>query len=183
MASHDHGSLIGVEEKVLVVCAGDRAGADAVAAMVQEVLGSQGADVTVQSAADCEGLHGYDMVVIGTELWKDRIEPDALGFARAHGDLLTSTPTACFAVRLGPKDNGEENRRLTAERLKPLTDLLKPVDVAVFGGAVNPARLPALSRLVHQRFRRDARDHRDWDAIRFWAGGLLAKARGEPDDL
>ena len=179
MACHDHGSDAVVTEKALVLYAGDRLGADAVAAVVAQVLASQGADVTVRSAADCEGAQGYGLVVIGIELWKGDIVPEMLAFVRGHEDALASTRTACFAVSVELKDRSQDNLQRAVGRLLPLTDLVKPVDVAIFGGALDLAKLPALSRLIHWPSGRRSRDHRDWDAIRFWAGGLLGKARGE----
>lgn len=172
-----------MSEKVLVVYAAGCVGADGVAAVVAEVLASRGADVTLESAADCEGTDGYDLVVIGTDLWKGEIVPEALAFVRAHGDALASTRTACFAVSLALADNTDENRGRIAESLRAVTDLVKPTDTGLFAGALDPARAPLLHRLIRRLFGRDVRDHRDWDAIRFWAGGLVATACGDGDAL
>lgn len=168
-----------MNEKVLVIYACGGVGSDAVATVVAEVLASQRADVTLLSATDCEGVDGCDLVVIGMDLWKGEVPAEALAFVRAHEGAFASAPTACFAVSLSLEKNTEENRRLAAECLRSVTELVKPMEVGLFAGALDPARLPALPRVAHRLLGRRSRDVRDWDAVRFWAGGLLSQVRGE----
>lgn len=98
---------------------------------------------------------------------------DACKFIRRHRDALARVPLAVFALgprTLEPEDVAGSRKQLDGalRRLK-----VEPQLVAIFGGAVDPAKL----RFPLNRIPRT--DVRDWQAIDAWSDevGALISAR------
>ena len=58
--------------------------------------------------------------------------------------------------------------------LKPVIDRIKPRDIAVFHGLVDPARLKTLDKWMINRVKSPIGDFRNWEAIGAWAEGIAA---------
>jgi menaquinone-dependent protoporphyrinogen oxidase len=142
--------------------------ADALAARLREL----GHTVEVRPAEHVEDVERYGAVVLGGALYTGRLHRDARQFLKRHRTLLAERPLAVFA--LGPATLSEEDvagsRRQLDRALARVPDL-HPAAVAIFGGVVDPAKLPfPFSNM-------NASDARDWDAIEAWAtevAGLLS---------
>jgi menaquinone-dependent protoporphyrinogen oxidase len=154
--------------RILVAYATKHGSTAEVADTIGLELRASGVDVDVREARAVGDLDGYDAVVLGAPLYMGRWHGDARAFLRRLRRDLRDRPLGVFA--LGPlKEDGTDvpgaQRQLdTALAKAPV----RPVDVVLFGGAVDPDRL----RFPLNRMPRA--DVRDWIRIRAWARGLPA---------
>lgn len=155
---------------ILVAYASRNGSTREVAETVARVLDAHGAQTTMLSVLEAKDLTGYDGVVLGGSIYSTSLQRDAMLFLRKHRDELAELPLAVFA--LGPiRDEPEEWLRSRKQLDASLDDVpgLAPVSVAVFGGVIDPGRLP------HPMNRMPPSDNRDWDAIKDWAREAAAK--------
>jgi menaquinone-dependent protoporphyrinogen oxidase len=159
---------------VLVAYATKHGSTREVAEAIAERLAVSGAAAYARPAAEITSLDGYEGVVLGSSIYAGRLHGDARRFLHRFGSSLAARPVAVFAM--GPRTLAEaevagSRRQLDAALAKEPT--LRPVAVAIFGGAFDPAQ-------HHFPFSRmPASDVRDWTAIRAWAdqiAPLLAAA-------
>jgi menaquinone-dependent protoporphyrinogen oxidase len=135
-----------------------------VAGAIAATLAERGTAVEVSPAAEVDDVSKYDGVVLGGALYMGRWHRDALGFLRRHRDELAALPVAVFAI--GPRTletKDVEGARMQLDHALAKLPEFKPVDIAIFGGVIEPEKLRfPLNRL-------SASDARDWDAIHDWS--------------
>lgn len=149
-----------------------------VAEAVAATLSERGLEADVRPAREVAALDAYAAIVLGAPLYMFHWHKDALGFLARHRGALASRPLAIFA--LGPLHDDERERRGALEQLeKELAKhpWLRPVEVRVFVGKYDPAKLGFLHKLLaalpaSPLHNLPASDERDWPGIRGWAGGL-----------
>jgi menaquinone-dependent protoporphyrinogen oxidase len=153
--------------KILIAFATKHASTREVADAVGAAIEPSGHDVDVRPARAVTDAGAYDAVVLGAPLYMSRWHKDARTFVRRHRKALERLPVAIFA--LGPIDDEPAHWRGAEEQLrKALASLpdIHPVDVKLFGGAIEPHEL----RFPFSHM--EAADVRDWVAIRAWGAGL-----------
>jgi menaquinone-dependent protoporphyrinogen oxidase len=164
-----------MEGKVLVAYATHYGSTREVAEAVAARLGERGFEVEVRPAKEADPRDGYAAVVVGIALYFFRIHRDARKFLSRHRKTLSGMPVAVFAM--GPVEDKPEQFTDASARLdKALAqnDWLSPLDVAVFGGKLDPQvlrfphNMPAMKQMA-------ASDLRDWPAIEAWADQLATK--------
>jgi len=147
-----------------------------VAEAIARRLRMGGLEVEVRRAAEVDDLTPYEGVVLGGALYFGRWHEDAARFMAKHRRELATKPPAVFA--LGPKTadaQGLAESRTQLDKALAKVPEVEPRSVAVFGGVVDPAKLPfPLSRLP-------ASDARDWGEIDKWAEELATSF--EPPEL
>jgi menaquinone-dependent protoporphyrinogen oxidase len=138
-----------------------------VAQAVCESLHGHGVRAHLRPAGEVRDLDGYDAVVLGGALYVGRLHRAARRFLGRHEVALADRPLAVFALGPIPK-HGEEDwlearRHLDRELAR---HAVEPALVEVFGGRIDPERLPFPLSLLPPE------DARDWDAIGAWAESL-----------
>ncbi len=151
-----------------------------VARTIAETLADGGATVDNLPVGEIGALDDYRAVVIGSPIHSGAWLPDALDFVERHKTALGQMPVALFVLGLlGDGTEGTRQSKLLA--VEPARVLLGPVDIAVFGGRMDYARLSAIQRLQVQGKGLPEGDFRDWEAIRAWAADLVdVLARADP---
>lgn len=154
---------------VLVAYATKYGSTQEVAEVIATTLCEHGLVVEVRPAHEVRTLQGYDSVVLGAALYIGRWHADARRFLKRHHTVLSSLPVAIFA--LGPLDASEKQwldaRTQLNETLAKET-WLTPVNIEMFGGVIDPAKL-------HFPFNHmPAGDARNWTVIRSFAERVAA---------
>ena len=189
---------------VLLAYATNSGSTEEVARAVAEELGKNGNQVDVRQLDDVGSLEAYQLVVIGAPLiigWHrsalNFVKKHRAILARVRvayfftGMSLTDTsesklgPIPIYVdpeLAKPPKKPGhlslKENYARVSNYLAPLlraAPQIKPASVAFFGGKLELFRLNFLQMLfVMVIIQAQPGDHRNWAAIREWAGGLRA---------
>ena len=159
--------------KILVAYATKAGSTSEVAAEIGRVIESQGnCKVDVHPVGELNGVSGYAAVIIGSGIRAGQWLSPATKFVEQHREALSRVPVAYFLVCLTLREDTEENRRTVAAYLDPVREMLQPVDVGLFAGMMDYAKLPFIFRLMMKAMKSPEGDFRDWEAIRAWAAGL-----------
>ena len=161
-----------MSEKILVAYASRCGSTGEVGEAIGEVLCNGGATTDVRLAKDVTDVSPYRAVVVGSAIRMGRWLPEAVKFVETHRGALSQVPVAYFAVCMTLKDDTEENRREVAAYLDPVREIVQPVDVGLFAGAMNYSKLSIPFRLIIKAMKVPEGDFRDWDGIRAWATNL-----------
>lgn len=153
--------------RVLVAHASKYGSVEEVARYIGAVLRDEGASCNVVAAREAHDLERYDLVVLGTGIYMTRLHREARRFLRRHRAELADLPFAVFGMGPLSDDPAEKEKvRPQLERGLGRYSELDPVATEIFGGVIDPARMP----FPYNRM--PAGDHRDWDEIRHFAVSL-----------
>lgn len=169
-----------MNSRVLIAYATRAGSTETVAQAVAEALRSEGLEVDVKPVRAVTSLAGYTGVIVGSAIRAGKPMAEVIAFVEKHEQKLSRVPVAYFVVCLTMKDDTDENRCTVAaylDALRARTPDVKPVDVGLFAGVMNSARLPFLLRLLIRAMKAPDRDFRDWEAIRTWAAGVAPAFR------
>jgi menaquinone-dependent protoporphyrinogen oxidase len=147
-----------------------------VAEAVASTLRECGLAVDIQPMRQVRTLAEYNAVVLGAALYMFRWHKDARRFLSRHRQALAERPVAVFA--LGPTHDPHDEQEWQDSRAQLDKELAKfpwftPVDLKMFGGEYDPAKLRFPINLLAGA--EPASDLRDWAAIRAWASSLTTK--------
>lgn len=161
-----------MDQKTLVAYATRTGTTREVAEVVGEVLEDNGVAVDVRNVKDVSDLTSYRAVVLGSAIRAGNLMPEAVEFVKKNQEALGQTPVAYFVVCATMQKDTEENRRQVGAYLDPLRELIEPVQVGLFAGAIDRSKLSFPMRLMLKVMNAEEGDWRDWDAIRAWAVDL-----------
>ena len=174
-----------MSDDVLVAFAKSEEPTHAIAEAVADELRAAGISVTVEPLDAVGGIRHYRAIVIGSAI-HDRTWMPGLGeFILAHPRELETIPTWIYAS--GPTERVVRNElEEPPQVLIELIERIRPRDVALFAGTLQPHHLAAGLRVLSRITRTTLDDHRDWQAVRRWAGSIrdailaAGAAPGEP---
>ena len=159
--------------KILVAYATKAGSTAEVAAEIGRVVESKsGCKVDVHPVGKLKEVDGYDAVIIGSGIRAGKWLPEATKFVEKHRDALSQIPLAFFTVCLTLSEDTEENRRTVAAYLDPVREIVQPVEVGLFAGAMDYSKLPFILWLLMKAMKTPQGDFRDWEAIRAWADSI-----------
>jgi menaquinone-dependent protoporphyrinogen oxidase len=154
--------------RALVTYASKHGSTREVAESIARTLGEHDVETDLREAAEADSLAGYGAVVLGGSIYTARWHADAKKFVKRHAGTLRGMPVAIFALGyIEPEQRVSCEMQLRRE-LEQLPGI-EPVQVAVFGGRIEPAEL----RFPFKRM--PAKDARDWGEIRRFAETFCAK--------
>lgn len=186
--------------KILVTYATMAGSTAEIAAAVAEELVSRGLTADVIPIGEIKTLDGYSGVVVGAPMIMG-FHRSALRFLKQHKKALEQLPLAVFVSAMSltrtadlvsgdgqvfvdeklPKDPANPAKLSFKEKyarpenyLRPVRRAAAPVSIGVFGGRLIYGKLPLWAVLfVLLVIQATPGDHRNWDAIRAWAAGLV----------
>ena len=161
-----------MSDKILVAYASKCGSTGEVAEAIGQVLCDDNTAADVRSVADVTDVNGYQAVVVGSAIRMGQWLPEATAFVEAHRDVLSQVPLACFVVCMTLQEDTEANHREVTAYSDPIRELVQPVDVGQFAGAMDYGKLPLVFRLVMKGMKVPEGDFRDWNKIRDWAADV-----------
>jgi len=157
--------------KLLVAYASKYGSTAEIAQVIGDELHKHHYEVEVKSVQDVDSLAGYETFVIGSALYAGGWMKSAARFLRSNQDRLASGPVWLFSS--GPTGQGDPNEILDGwifpEDLETVQEKIKPRDVILFHGKIDPDRLSSTERMIIKSVNATVGDFRDWLVVRGWA--------------
>lgn len=147
-------------------------------AIADELTGA-GLAVEVLPVDQVEDPSRYDAIVLGSAMYVGQWRPEAVRFVETYADELAHHPVWIFSS--GPTGEGDPVELLQGVRLpakvEPLVARIKPRDIVVFHGELDPEKLGLAEKLMIRGVKAPTGDFRDWDSIRAWASTIAESLR------
>jgi menaquinone-dependent protoporphyrinogen oxidase len=160
--------------KILVLYASRYGSTAEVAQAIAEELCSCGHAAEVRDVEAGADLTAYDAVIVGSAIRMGRWLPAATAFVQKHQATLRSMPTAFFTVHMLATDDGSASREARAAYTATERGLVQPAAEAFFAGKIDPKQLNLVEKLMFKATGAQGGDLRNWEAIRGWAGEVVA---------
>jgi menaquinone-dependent protoporphyrinogen oxidase len=170
-----------IQKRALIAYASRCGSTGEVADTIGQVLFETGASTDVRLVEKVNDLGPYRTVIVGGAVRKGRWLPEAVDFIKRHRDALRQVPTAYFVVCLTMKDDTPENRSKALSYLDPVreeTPQIQPVDIGLFAGAVDFAKLSFVEKSILKAKGVAEGDFRSWPVIRTWAADICPTLLG-----
>jgi len=156
----------------VMVAYGSKYGATTgIAERIGAVLEGSGLNVTVMPADHVNTLTPFQAVVLGSAVYAGHWLKEPAHVLTTHKDELAVRPVWLFSS--GPIGQGDPVTLLGGwrfpETLQSTVDYIHPRDMALFHGAIDPAKLHLGDRLIVKAMNVQTGDCRDWGVIRAWA--------------
>lgn len=160
--------------RVLIAYATRAGSTGDVAQVIGEVLGRRGFHVDVRTIKSRPCVTDYQAVLVGSAVRTGAWLPEAVDFVAEHQLALKQLPVALFTVHMhnrGGDPQSVANRRNYLSTVRPL---VHPIAEVFFSGAIKPATLSLLDRLMVRAVKAPTGDFRELDKVREWAETVLA---------
>lgn len=152
---------------VLVMVASKHGATWGVGEAIAEVLRDRGLQVDLRRPDEVTELSGYEAAVVGSAIYMAQWLPEAREFVETHADALGGMPVWLFSS--GLSDSASQDSNTGGGRGLRAT-LPNAREHRHFSGALDVAKLSVLERAAIAAARGKYGDHRDFSAVREWAG-------------
>ena len=163
-----------MKDQVLVTYATKRGATAEIAEKIGEVLRQAGLPTDVLPTDRVHDVTAYKAVVLGSAVYIGRWRKQAAAFLEANEQALAERPVWLFSS--GPTGEGDQQAfgdgRHLPDGLQRIADRIRPRDIAVFPGRVDPKDLNFLERWMLKNVQAPVGDFRDWGAITSWAKAI-----------
>lgn len=156
---------------VLVAYASRRGATRGIAERIAARMRQDGLDVHLDPLLGREQVGRFQAVVVGSPLYSGQWEPEAVDFCRRNAAALADHPVWTFSVGW-PSDRSPTAAPADAKNLAEVHRLVAVREHRFFFGALDPAELSPLQRLVFRMRGHSAGDLRDWAAIDAWTDDI-----------
>ena len=147
--------------------------------VLQQANASEVDILSVEAVAD---ITRYDAVILGSAVYAGQWQSKAADFLKKHEAELAQRDVWLFSS--GPIGDDDPNGLLKGwkfpEALQSTAERIKPHDIALFRGKIDPTQLSLVERLVVKGVNAPTGDFRDWDLIRGWALNIAQTLQAEP---
>lgn len=152
-----------------------------IADAVARVLRERGRAVDVRPASEVARLEGYRAVVLGSALYSGSWLEDAREFLESFQEELRGMPVWLFSS--GPTTPGDPVEELGGwtfpDDIRDLIAAVRPLDVALFAGKIDPDRLNLQDWLINRSMRGMSGDFRNWSRVEAWATHIADRLEDE----
>lgn len=162
-------------QNILVTYASKYGATKEIAQKIGEVFRQAGLQVDVFPVDGTLDITPYKAIVLGSAVYVGKWQKEAVEFLQANEKILASRPVWIFSS--GPTGEGDPVELVEGQRLppalQPVVDRIRPRDIAVFHGYINPDKLNFIEKWsIKSLVKKPFGDFRDWDAISSWATSI-----------
>lgn len=170
-----------MQPKVLVAYATKYGATAEIAQRIGQVLREPGLQAEVLPADRVHDLSPYQAVVLGSAVYAGMWRKEAVEFLTVHEAALAQRPVWLFSS--GPTGEGDPVQLMKGwsfpEAQRAIADRIRPRDVVLFHGLIDPKRLSLPEKLIAKGVKAPLGDFRDWEAITAWAAAVARALRPE----
>jgi menaquinone-dependent protoporphyrinogen oxidase len=156
--------------KVLVAYASKHGATMEIAEAIADEILRHGTEADCLPADEVQDIQQYDAVVLGSAVYMKRWRRPAERLLRRHRSELAERPLWIFSSGPGGKD--PDPSWSEPGRVVELAESLGVRDHVVFGGRLPVEPKGFVQKAMVRDTPEEARDIRDFDAIRKWAAGI-----------
>jgi menaquinone-dependent protoporphyrinogen oxidase len=173
-----------MDNKILVAYATKYGSTAEIAQKIGEVLINSGLETDVLPVDRVRDLDLYQAVVIGSAVYIGQWRKEAVKFLKSNEKKLINKDVWLFSS--GPAGEGDPVELMNGWRfpagLQPVADRLRPRDIAIFHGSVNPNKLNSIEKWMLNNVKSPVGDFRDWEAIIAWATAIAEALRNSENE-
>ncbi len=164
-----------MNHKILVTYATQYGATAEIAEKIGAVLRKAGLQADVVPVEKVHDLNAYQAAILGSGVYIGQWDKRAAAFLKTHEKSLAERPVWLFSS--GPTGKGDPLALMKGQRipaaLQPVADRIRPRDMAVFHGFINPGKINFLAKWVIKNIiKAPFGDFRDWDSIVRWANSI-----------
>jgi len=163
-----------MKTKILVTYSSKHGATAEIAAKIGHILREAGYSADVLTTDRVSALPSYKAVILGSAVYIGQWRKDAARFLRKNEEVLAGQWVWLFST--GPTGMGDPVELMKGWRfpgsLQPITDRIKPKDIAVFHGALEINKMSFFEKWIIKRVKAPVGDFRDWNAIADWARSI-----------
>lgn len=168
-----------MNKKILITYASKYGATAEIAQKMSEEMQASGLQVDIFSAEKVKDVTPYQSVILGVALYMGQWRKEAVQFLKAHQGTLSKLEVWIFTS--GPTGEGDPveqvQGRLMPENLKPLMDVIRPKEITVFGGKVDPVKMNGFEKWIMKKVKAPSGDFRNWQAISTWTAKVSDSLR------
>jgi menaquinone-dependent protoporphyrinogen oxidase len=168
-----------MENKVLVAYASKHGATAEIAEKIGHALKDAGLQADVLPVTKIKDIKQYSAIVAGSAIYIAMWRKEFVRFLAGNEKLLAGMPVWLFSS--GPMGEGDPVELSQGWRFpesqRSLIDAIKPREVAVFQGAINPQKMGFLEKWVIKNVKAPTGDFRNWEAITKWAGEIAIELK------
>lgn len=165
--------------KEILIAYATRNGSTAeIAEAIGKELKAAGHSVDVKEMKSITSVGGYTAIVVGAPMYMGKLI-EAKKFMDRYRENFRDLPVAAFAVGLAAVSKDPKMTDETKNALRAALDPIKPVEMTLLAGKLDPAKISFITRKMVEHFgKMPAKDYRDWDAIAAWSKVVAEKLDG-----
>jgi menaquinone-dependent protoporphyrinogen oxidase len=166
-----------MKSKVLVTFASKYGSTAELASEIAEMLMAAGIRTDLKPVSEVSSLEDYDALVIGSAIYIGQWRKEAVSFINNRKEELANKKVWVFST--GPTGEGDPVELLKGwkypEKVTGAIEKIKPVDIKVFHGSLNKAKLNKLEQMAVKMVKAPEGDFRDWEKVEEWASESIIK--------
>jgi menaquinone-dependent protoporphyrinogen oxidase len=148
-----------------------------IAEKIGEVFKQEGIAVDIIPAQQVKDLSGYKDVIIGVAIYMGMWRKEAKNLIMKNEAALAERRVWIFST--GPSGKGDPIQLVKGvtvpQGMKQVIDRIKPRDIAVFHGKLDPEKMGGMEKFIVKRVGGETGDFRDWALINAWAKKTAAE--------
>jgi len=158
--------------KVLITYASKTGTTEEVSHKINEILKEKGHFADLKKINEVKNVSEYDAVILGSGVRVGKIFSESVNFLKRFQNELKNKKIFYFIVCLTIKDDTPENRKIVEGFIKPLIQIIKPIDYQFFAGRFYYSNISPLFRSFLKKANIPEGDYIEWEKITNWVNSI-----------
>jgi len=160
-----------MNNKVLITYATKHGSTEEIAYRIGDVISNHGFDTDVLNVLNVKDISAYHTVVLGSAVYIGQWRKSSARFLKENETELAKKRVWLFST--GPTGDGDPEELMKGwkfpEGLQAIADKIQPIDVKVFHGVLDKAKLNTLEKMTIKMVKAPMGDFRKWSDVENWA--------------